>query len=93
MLINVKSSELHSDSSNGILLAIILGIAFYSTIDSTSPSATINNSIELSDPVLDETIKESSDVFVSTSDKWEGNLFPITEISSIGNIIYSSHAL
>lgn len=76
MLINVRISELLSDSSNGIFLTIIVGISFNSTVDS----------VQINQINLD-------DICLSTNDKWDGNFFPITEIASIGNILYTSHGL
>lgn len=94
MLINVRISELHSDSSNGIFLTIVVGIAFYFSLDSISHSTVLmNNWIGGLNVFHNEFVKNLYDISVSSSDKWDGNYLPISEMSSIGNILYTSHGL
>jgi NADH-ubiquinone oxidoreductase chain 6 len=95
MLINVRVSELHSDSSNGLFLSFVVGIAFYSSVISILPAhqSLIIKLYRALDPFKYDQIEKPYHGNVSTGDKWDGNLSCATDISSIGNIIYTSHAL
>ncbi len=93
MLINVRISELHSDTRNSLFLLLLVGVVVYSTLDLTFSNfeTSQENVSRLSENLNDEMIRIQ--VNLSTSDKWDGNIIPVTEISSIGKQIYSSHAM
>ena len=98
MLINVRVSELHSDSWGSepcLFLAFLVGIAFYSSIVLILPLRInwITNIYSALDVFCNEKIQKPYDINLSSSDKWDGNFLTFTEISSIGNILYSSHGL
>jgi len=80
MLINVRTSELHSNANKGIPLGLMVSIAFY------LPVYNIVSSLK---PKLDSDI----DVQFLTSNKWDIALVVNSDISSIGNLLYSSHAI
>lgn len=80
MLINIRTSELHSNTNKGIPLGFMVSIAFY------LPVYNIVSSLK---PKLDYDI----DVQFVTSNKWDTALVTNTDISSIGNLLYSSHAI
>ena len=80
MLINIRVSELISDTSNSIPLSIISLIAFYVPLNNELPS---NENIY--------TNKET--VYYVSSNNWDGTISDISDITSIGNIMYTSHSM
>ncbi len=116
MLINIRISELTTDSSNSIPLAIIIGIFFNMTLYKLLPSKLFSSSIFLSIqdelegiqmakvenlaitnsayPINKSThLFENNDLFLVTSQIWDGALAESSHITSIGNIIYTSYPL
>jgi len=88
MLINIRISELQSETSNSLPLALIIGLSFYYIIYDIIPvdmykNKMINNMINISNEKL----------FFVTSGTWDGMLIENTQIASIGNIMYTSHFL
>jgi len=82
------TQQLQSQSSNSLGLSFIISIAFYSSLLNHIPSSlNIKNFITL----LFNNANLSFDVNYVSGDNWDGNLMSITDISSIGNLIYSSH--
>lgn len=93
MLINVRISELQSNSSNGLILAFLAGILLYSSIVSTLP---INSNLVVYVKtkilnIINNKFIELYDVNLLINDTWDGNLVSITAVSSIGNLLYTSH--
>jgi len=116
MLINIRISELTTDSSNSIPLAIFIGIFFYMTLYKLLPSKLFTSSISL--PIQNELegiqmvrvenltlsnstyplnksipLFENNDIFLVTTQIWDGALAESSHITSIGNIIYTSYPL
>ncbi len=105
MLINVRISELLSDTSNVIPLAILTSIYFIYSIYQLLPynltaldmkSFSINLSLDSLNNSLNNDLNYFNDkgplVFV-TSMLWDGNLSETTHITSIGNILYTSYSI
>jgi len=93
MLINIRVSELISDTYNNIPLAILTIIAFFIPFSSLLPDAKNKLSalgIEFDKSVEDVTSKQISYV---TSKNWDGNLVDNTDIMSIGNIMYTTYSI
>jgi len=93
MLINVRISELQADTSNGLPLALVIGICFYSIIYEISPfkiADNINNDIPL---IIWEMYKKSDNIAYVTSFLWDGYISETSHITSIGNIMYTSYFL
>lgn len=80
MLINIRVSELISDTSNSIPLSIISIISFYIPLIEQLPG---NQGIYPN--------KESIN-HVSSSN-WDGTISDVSDIASIGNIMYTSHSM
>lgn len=83
MLINVRISELSVDTSNSIPLATMVGISFVFCISIILPNIF--------------TLESIYDIFnyglmLVTSAFWDGNLTEASHITTIGNIIYTSHS-
>ena len=93
MLINVRISELRSDSSNSIPLAIFTGIFFNLTLYNLLPSNVIMpNALHLQINSNNMVSYNNNLSFVS-SQIWDGVLAETSHITSIGNIIYTSYPL
>lgn len=94
MLINIRVSELISDTNNNLPLALITIIAFFIPFTNLLPDAESKLSVisfELSKLLQDMTnIKQVSYV---TSKNWDGNILDSTDIMSIGNIMYTSYSI
>jgi len=102
MLINIRISELLSATSNSVPLAVIITISFYyplSKIISYNTAKTISyvdvKPKELGDyfTIITQTLKNNIEISYATSKNWDGALAETTDITSIGNIMYSSHAI
>jgi len=107
MLINVRISELLSDTNNSIPLAILLGISFYYPLSKILPYSIANinnysfnlntlNNIIYNNEYLNNIFnsdKENGIISFVTSQNWDGNLTESTHITSIGNIMYTSYSI
>ena len=93
MLINVRISELQAETSNGLPLALLIGICFYSIVYEISPfkiADNINNDIPL---IVWDLYKETDNIAYVTSFLWDGYMAETSHITSIGNIMYTSYFL
>lgn len=85
MLINVRISELFSDSINSIPLAILIGIFFLFFVGGVLP-------------LIDIFMKQLPWIFkielkTATSPSWDGYLAENSHITSIGNTLYGNYAM
>lgn len=105
MLINVRISELVSNTSNSIPLAIIIGIYFNYIVSEVLPSSiivinTYFSKLKYSDSsymintdlfnYFSNYLSDKSKIVFVTSKIWDGALAENTHITSIGNIMYSN---
>lgn len=107
MLINVRVSELLNNPRNSIPLAIIISLAFNSPVNYILPNNIYNadskRKLDLSSESMIEYIskvlKNNLSLFNNktssyiTSPSWDSNLAQNTHITSIGNVMYSSHSI
>lgn len=85
MLINIRVSELISDTNNNIPLAIVVLLSFYIPLIRILPdSGKMNTYFYNSD-------SKNTQVSYVSSKSWDSNLVDITDITSIGNVMYTSH--
>lgn len=77
MLINIRVSELTSYSKNSILLVLLTGLFFTSMLIGVIPREF--NSISF-----------KQNTYYINNNTWEGNLITSTDISSLGNVMYSN---
>ena len=107
MLINVRISELLNETNNSIPLAIFIILAFYypvykllpysitlyiqDTISGTWYSNYKYTTNKLSN--IEKTLSNNSEISYVTSKIWDGNLSETSHITTIGNILYSSHSI
>jgi NADH-ubiquinone oxidoreductase chain 6 len=90
MLINIRVSELISDTSNNIPLAILAILAFFIPFSNILPKTSSDIS-EVNMQMKNNIISDS--VFLVSSDNWEGNIVDVSDIMSIGNIMYTSYSM
>jgi NADH-ubiquinone oxidoreductase chain 6 len=96
MLINIRISELLNETNNHILLAVLNIILFLFIIGQILPNNSINqdNIINLSDLFFNnQDLNFTKQIAYASSKNWDNSLADITQISSIGNIMYSSYAI
>jgi NADH-ubiquinone oxidoreductase chain 6 len=92
MLINIRVSELISDTNNNIPLAIIIIIAFFIPFSRILPYSKLSVFGFESNNLLNEMTKIKQISYV-TSKSWDGNLVDNIDIISIGNIMYTSYSI
>jgi NADH-ubiquinone oxidoreductase chain 6 len=106
MLINIRISELQSNTSNSIPLTIVIGIFFSYSLFQILPydiailsnfNSNINNNLynlyinkHNNSNIIINTNKNNDLLFV-TSKIWDGNLAESNHITSIGNIMYTNY--
>jgi NADH-ubiquinone oxidoreductase chain 6 len=83
MLINIRISELLSDTNNSIPLAIIITIVFVYPINRILPSNNFDYSF----------LNNIKNISFATSKNWDGTLTDASHITSIGNIMYTSYSI
>ena len=108
MLINIRISELLSETNNSIPLAVIIGISFNYPVYQILPFSLTYNDFAFSlnnisnnyiynnvGNYLSRIFNNSIDnnIYYATSKLWDGNLAETTHITSIGNIMYTSHSI
>ena len=108
MLINVRISELFSNTSNSIPLAILVAISFNYTIYQILPYSitafndfiNLNNSLndilfnnDYADYLNKSYMYNRSEIAFVTSKTWDSNLSESTHITTIGNIMYTSYSI
>jgi len=106
MLINIRTSELQSNTSNSIPLTIIIGIIIsyflfqmlpYDIIISNLNDSNLNENfysiqvVGAQDNNLNYINSYKKDLFFITSRIWDGNLAESNHISAIGNIMYTNY--
>ena len=89
MLINVRISELQSNTNNSLPLALIIGIFLYYFLYKVLPFS----SLDITDNEFLNVISpnnESENLYV-TSNIWDKRLIDVSHIISIGNVIYTNY--
>lgn len=89
MLINVRISELLSETRNSIPLVFIIALCFNIPFLQNIPVNNVYNNKYY----LDYVFGINSNIYNITSSTWESNLTENNHIVSIGNIIYTSHSI
>ena len=94
MLINIRVSELISDTNNNRPLALVTILTFVVLFTTVMPEVDENSVM----PGLDVYILlldliTAADLQYVTSKNWDGNLVDFTDIITIGNIMYTSLAI
>jgi len=108
MLINVRISELVTDNNNSIPLAIMIGSIFTFTLYRLFPSSfnlsisifkdnkhdgfVLNGEKYLWEPTM-QTTYNSADLNFVSAPLWDGALVELTDITSVGNVIYAVYPM
>jgi len=89
MLINIRVSELISDTNNNIPLAILTILGFFIPYNKILPDTKTADSLNFK-----EIYSNDSDIFSEiyhvSSNNWDSNLVDIYDIISIGNVMYTN---
>lgn len=99
MLINIRVSELISNTSNNIPLAILTVLAFINPINQIIPDQNVRY-----DSFIDlifkgeihkiyDNMTENNQISYISSNTWDGNLTNNIDIVTIGNILYSNYSI
>lgn len=105
MLINIRISELQSNTKNSIPLALFIGIFFNYSLFQILPYdlAILNNNNYINNILYNillnkqknindnDILHENNDLFFASSNSWDGNLIQTSHITGIGNILYTSN--
>ena len=106
MLINIRISELQSNTSNSIPLAVTIAILFnyplfqllpYDIAIFSNYSNYLNNVLynislnKYSNNYLNILEDNNNDILFATSKIWDGNLAETSHITSIGNVMYTNY--
>ena len=100
MLINVRISELSNETSNSLPLLIFglgLGLSFpadnLSLLSGSLDETSVNENIDTKRNNFDDITPKDIDLSYVTSKTWDGTLSETSHITTIGNILYSSHSI
>lgn len=106
MLINIRVSELLSETNNDIPLAVITVLLFYYIVGQVLPTNLTDNTIvsylsnsfsEVYNVQLDNEffniIDLKQEISYASSKGWDSSLVEFTHITGIGNIMYTSYSL
>lgn len=109
MLINVRISELVTDNSNSIPLAIIISILFNSVYYNLLPFSynsyldineknTMDVTYNVSNNIINDVVystfnQESNFIYFVTSQVWDGAIAETSHITSIGNVMYTVYPM
>ncbi len=100
MLINVRVSELLSDTSNNIPLALVITVSYNFAVSQILPlnllsfySSNVNTYYFYLLGRFFSFFSNRDEIMFVTSKLWDGNLAETTHIASIGNIMYTSYSI
>lgn len=82
MLINIRVSELVSDTNNNIPLAILTILGFFVPYNNLLP--------DIKTGYILEVINKDVDISHVSSNNWDSNIVDIYDIISIGNVMYTN---
>lgn len=95
MLINVRVSELLSETFNSLILSIIIALSFSVTVNQIIPNSlsNYNNSDNYKFVNLSNNIFSNNDILYMSSESWDSNLIDNSHIISIGNVLYTNYSI
>jgi NADH-ubiquinone oxidoreductase chain 6 len=83
MLINIRISELVSNTGNGAPLAVFITILFYYPVSEIISYNTNDSNFG----------EKLHNILYATSNSWDGTLADASDITSLGNIMYSNYSI
>lgn len=93
MLINIRVSELISDTKNNMPLALVTILIFVVLFTTVLPDVRVKFRIKEQVYRLMQDIVKSDNLGYVTSKDWDGHLIDNTDIISIGNVMYTSYSI
>jgi NADH-ubiquinone oxidoreductase chain 6 len=93
MLINIRVSELISDTNNNMPLALVTILIFVVLFTTILPDVRVKFKIKEQVYRFMQDIVTSDNLGYVTSKDWDGHLVDNTDIISIGNIMYTSYSI
>lgn len=99
MLINIRVSELISDTNNNIPLAMLAILSLFVPLSLLLPdNKTLKTDFSTGHPsnFFDATIGQAINnkhLSYVSSNNWDGNIVDVTDIISIGNIMYTNYSM
>ena len=91
MLINIRVSELTSETYNNKPLATIISFIFVILFSLVLPNN--ENTLKQEIYIFLQDIFSINNIHYVSSKSWDNNLVDITDIASIGNIIYTTYSI
>ena len=91
MLINVRVSELISDTNNYIPLAILTILAFFVPLSSLLPDKKFV--INKENMQVDSFLSNAEQLQYVSSNGWDNSIVNVSDITSIGNIMYTNYSM
>jgi NADH-ubiquinone oxidoreductase chain 6 len=82
MLINIRVSELISDTNNNIPLAILTILGFFIPYNKILPDTKIAYNLDI--------LNKDKIISIVSSNNWDSNLIDTYDIINIGNVMYTS---
>lgn len=102
MLINIRISELLNETNNDVPLAILTVILFYNIIAQVLPvnlaekNFSSNFTSFLNGSLNEQSLNNNNfteEIVYTSSKSWDSSLVDITQITSIGNVMYTNYAI
>ena len=95
MLINVRISELFSESNNSIPLVLIVILSINSILFEVIPSNNVVLGINYKSFINNIFVNyyENDNIYFVTVNNWDNNLLETNHISSIGSIMYTNYSI
>ena len=91
MLINIRVSELVSDTNNYIPLAILTVLAFFVPLSSLLPDKKLI--LDQQGLQTDSFFSNADQLVYVSSNSWDNCIVNVSDITSIGNIMYTSYSM
>lgn len=91
MLINIRVSELVSDTNNYIPLAILTVLAFFVPLSSLLPDKKLI--LDQQGLQADSFFSNADQLVYVSSNSWDNCIVNVSDITSIGNIMYTSYSM
>ena len=94
MLINIRISELVSQTRNSIPLVIIAYILVYKVIDNILPTIDNNNVLNLYyNKKINDSSNLNNNINYTSTFSWDGNITELNPMASMGNIMFTSYPI
>ena len=91
MLINIRVSELVSDTNNYIPLAILTILAFFVPLSGLLPNKKIT--LDQQGLQVDSFVLNAEQLKYVSSNSWDTSIVNVSDIASIGNIMYTNYSM